>query len=63
MSIWVWLLIGYLIWIVFGVIRFLQLMGHKNHKDTFLDKVLLTGVMPLAYIMGAITYIRGKLNN
>jgi len=60
MSIWAWLLIGYLIWLVLGVIRFLQLMGHKNHKDTFLDKVLITGAMPIAYLMGAITYVRRK---
>jgi hypothetical protein len=55
-----WFLIGYLIWLVLGVIRFLQLMGHKNRKDTFLDKVLITGAMPIAYLMGAITYIIEK---
>ncbi len=62
MSIWAWLLIGYLIWLVLDVIRFLQLMGHKNHKDTLLDKILISGAMPLAYLMGAITFIirRGK---
>jgi hypothetical protein len=63
MSIWVWILIGYLVWLVLGAIRFLQLMGHKNHKDTFLDKVLITGAMPIAYLMGAITYIREKFRN
>lgn len=57
MSIWVWLLIVYLIWFVLGTVRFLQLMGHKNHKDTLFDKILITGVMPIAYIMGIITYI------
>ena len=62
MSIWVWLLIGYLIWFVLGVIRFLQLMGHKNHKDTLVDKILITGVMPRAYLMGSITWIRGKVS-
>ena len=60
MSIWIWVLIGYFIWLVLGVIRFLQLMGHKNHKDTFLDKVLIIAVFPVAYLMGAITYIIHK---
>lgn len=57
-----WFLISYLIWLVLGVIRFLQLMGHKNHKDTLLDKILITGAMPIAYLMGAITFISDKLN-
>ena len=60
MSIWIWILIGYFIWLVLGVIRFLQLMGHKNYKETFLDKVLITAVFPVAYFMGAITYITQK---
>ena len=55
-----WFLIGYLIWLVLGLIRVLQLMGHKNYKETFLDKVLITGAMPIAYLMGGVTYVRRK---
>jgi hypothetical protein len=55
-----WFLIGYLIWLVIGVIRFIQLMGRKNYKETFLDKVLLAGDIPIAYLIGGITYVRRK---
>lgn len=60
MSILWWCVIGYLLWVIAGFIRVLSLLGHKNHKDTLLDKILISGVMPIAYLMGAITFIRGK---
>ena len=40
-----------------GSIRFFMLMGRKNHKGTLLDKILLTGVMPIAHLLGFIHYI------
>lgn len=62
MSIFWWILIIYLVWVVAAAVRVITLLGHKNHKDTLLDKILITGVMPIAYIMGFITFIRGKFN-
>lgn len=53
-----WLIVFYLLWVKIGLIRFFMLMGHKNHQDTLLDKVMLTGLMPIAYLMGLITRVR-----
>ena len=55
------ILLFYLAWATAGVVRVITLLGHKNHKDSLLDKILITGVMPIAYLMGAITFIRCKL--
>jgi hypothetical protein len=62
LSLFWWIILAYLVWAAAGVCRAISLLGHKNHKDTLLDKILITGVMPIAYIMGAITFIRGKLS-
>lgn len=53
-----WLIVFYLLWVKIGLIRLFMLMGRKNHKDTLLDKVMLAGLMPIAYLMGAITRLR-----
>lgn len=57
-----WLIVFYLLWVKIGLIRFFMLMGRKNHQDTLLDKVMLTGLMPIAYLMGAITRLRRDKN-
>jgi hypothetical protein len=57
MSTWEWLLLGYMIWFVLAVIRFLIVMGRKNHKDTILDKILIPAGFPVAIIIGFITRI------
>ena len=62
MSVFWWCVFGYLLWLITGLVRVLSLLGHKNHKDTLLDKILMSGVMPIAYLMGAITFIRRKFN-
>lgn len=62
MSVYWWILIAYLVWAAAGLIRVITLLGHKNHKDTLLDKILIAGAMPIAYIMGAITFIRMKIS-
>ena len=62
MSAYWWILIAYLVWAAAGLIRVITLLGHKNHKDTLLDKILIAGAMPIAYIMGAITFIRDKVS-
>ena len=63
MSIFWWCVFAYLVWATAGAIRFITLLGHKNHKDTLLDKILIPAVMPIAFIMGAITFIRRKFND
>jgi hypothetical protein len=60
-SVFWWIIFAYLVWAAAGAARAITLLGHKNHKDTLLDKILITGVMPLAYIMGAITFIGSKV--
>jgi hypothetical protein len=62
MSVFWWIILAYLVWAAAGVYRVISLLGHKNNKDTLLDKILISGVMPIAYIMGAITFIRRKFN-
>jgi hypothetical protein len=57
-----WILIVYLAWMIAGLVRVISLLGHKNHKETFIDKVLIAGAMPIAYLMGAITFIRHKVS-
>lgn len=61
MSIFWWILIVYLVWVAAGLIRVISLLGHKNHKETLIDKILISGAMPIAYLMGAITFIREKV--
>lgn len=61
MSLFWWIILAYLVWAAAGLFRLASLLGHKNHKDTLIDKILITGVMPIAYIMGAITFIRHKI--
>ena len=62
MSVFWWFIIAYLVWATAGLVRVISLLGHKNHKETLIDKILITGAMPIAYIMGAITFIRRKFN-
>lgn len=62
MSMFWWILIAYLVWATAGLVRVISLLGHKNHKETLIDKILITGAMPIAYLMGAITFIRNKVN-
>ncbi len=62
MSIFWWVIFAYLIWAAAGLVRVISLLGHKNHKETLIDKILIAGAMPIAYLMGAITFIRNKLN-
>jgi hypothetical protein len=57
MSIFWWVLVLYVLWAIAGGIRVIMLLGHKNHKDTLFDKIIITGIMPIAYIMGIITHI------
>jgi len=57
MSVFWWILIAYLIWATAGACRVISLLGHKNHKDTLLDKIFIPAVMPIAFIMGVITFI------
>lgn len=61
MSVFWWILIAYLVWAIAGIVRAISLLGHKNHKETLIDKILITGAMPIAYTMGAITFIRHKV--
>lgn len=61
MSMFWWILIAYLVWAAAGLTRVISLLGHKNHKETLIDKILITGAMPIAYTMGAITFIRHKV--
>ena len=61
MSVFWWILIAYVVWALAGFIRLITLLGHKNHKDTLLDKILITGMLPIAYLFGVITNIRRKL--
>lgn len=63
MSVFWWCVFGYLLWLITGLVRVLSLLGHKNHKETLLDKILIAGAMPIAYLMGAITFIRRKFND
>lgn len=54
------ILILFLIWFVWtslAIIRFMSLLGYKNHKDTLLDKILLPAVFPIAIILGIITLV------
>lgn len=62
MSVFWWFIIAYLVWATAGLVRVISLLGHKHHKETLIDKILITGAMPIAYIMGAITFIRRKFN-
>lgn len=62
MSVFWWILIVYLVWAIAGMARAISLLGHKNHKETLIDKILIAGAMPIAYIMGAITFIRHKVS-
>jgi len=57
-----WIILAYLVWAAAGVCRVISLLGHKNHKDTLLDKILISGAMPIAYLMGAITFIKHKVS-
>jgi hypothetical protein len=61
MSMFWWILIAYLVWMIAGLVRVISLLGHINHKETLIDKILITGAMPIAYTMGAITFIRHKV--
>lgn len=61
MSIFWWVLIVYLVWASAGTVWFITRLGHKNKKDTLLDKILIPAAMPIAYIMGTITFIRRKV--
>jgi hypothetical protein len=63
MSVFWWFIIAYLVWTTAGLVRVISLLGHKNHKETLIDKILITGAMPIAYIMGAITFIKRKVRN
>ena len=56
MSVFWWILIAYLVWATAGIIRVFSLLGRKNYKDNLIDKILITGAMPIAYIMGAIRH-------
>jgi tellurite resistance protein TehA-like permease len=62
MSMFWWILIVYLVWMIAGLLRAISLLGHKNHKETLIDKILITGAMPIACIIAAITFIRRKFN-
>ena len=62
MSIFWWIIFAYLIWAAAGLVRVISLLGHKNYKETLIDKILIAGAMPIAYLMGAITFIRRKFN-
>ena len=62
MSVFWWILIAYLVWMIAGLVRVISLLGHINHKETLIDRILITGAMPIAYIMGAITFIRRKVS-
>lgn len=56
-----WLLAIYLLWVKIGLIRFFMLMGRKNYKETLLDKVVIAGAMPVAYLLGVIRWIIDKV--
>lgn len=43
-----------MLWIAVGFIRVISLLGYKNHKDTLLDKILITPMLPIAYLLGMI---------
>jgi len=62
MSIFWWIILAYLVWAAAGACRVISLLGHKNHKDTLVDKILIPGVMPIAYLMGFITWIIRRKN-
>jgi hypothetical protein len=62
MSVFWWIILAYLVWAAAGLARAITLLGHKNHKETLIDKILIAGAMPIAYIMGAITFIRHKVS-
>jgi hypothetical protein len=54
MSVFWWILLAYLAWAAAGIARAISLLGNKYHKETILDKILLTGAMPIAYVIGYI---------
>ena len=62
MSIFWWIILAYLVWAAAGAWRVISLLGHKNHKDTLVDKILIPGVMPIAYLMSVITWIIMRKN-
>jgi hypothetical protein len=46
-----------LLWVKVSFIRMFMLMGRKNHKDTFADKVMLTPVLVIAYAYNIVARI------
>lgn len=61
MSFW-WIVSFLLVWSLAGCVRVITLLGHKKYKETLLDKVLMTGALPVAFIMGFITYLSEKFS-
>ena len=60
MSIWVWLLIAYLLWSIIGFVHFITSLGRKTGPDTLMDKLMYPPVMVIAHILGFITWLRRK---
>lgn len=58
-SLWISLFLA--AWFTAGCVRFIMLMGYKNHKLSLLDNILILAVFPLAYLLGFITYLSEKV--
>jgi len=55
MTIFWWIFIIYSVLAVVGIWRAIYLSGHKHHKDTIIDRLLITGAIPIAYLLSIIT--------
>lgn len=48
---------GYLILVIVGMYHFFKTMGDKNKKDNLIDIILITPLLPIAYIIGWLSKI------
>lgn len=59
--IYLWVSLFLIVWTLIGCVRFFMLLGYKGSKESLIDKILLTPVMPLAILLGFILYILEKI--
>ena len=56
MSLFSYFLIAVVVWLIAGVLRTINRLGHKNSKGTVLDQILdnllITPLLPLAWLIG-----------
>jgi uncharacterized protein YggT (Ycf19 family) len=63
MNIFIYASLFLLVWIISGFVRFFQTIGYKNHVDTWYDKIVMTPLIPITHIFGAIGFIVDKFRN